>query len=54
MRKDYVVEIRLLEDDTVEQTSRRGSLRSTERLEQAYDSRIDHAKYYCIVVEVQV
>ncbi len=50
--KEYIVEIRELDSNKVDYSSSRGSLRSRERLEKAYDSRIDHNKYYCIIVEV--
>jgi hypothetical protein len=50
--KKYVVEIRELEGDKLEQVSKPLGNRDSYKLEQAYDKRIDHNRYYSIRVEV--
>jgi hypothetical protein len=52
MDKEYVLEIRTLEGDTVIHMTKPDTESKTIKLEQAYDRKIDHTEYYTIVVEV--
>lgn len=52
MNSMYVVEVRELEGDALVQVSKPLNNRQSYKLEQAYDRRIDHNKYYSIRVQV--